>query len=75
MAGLSMGGMQSFMTVLGNLDKFAYLGGFSGSSGGRGASTQKPPISVRRCCLVQQKNECAVFGNRLRGRAGHEEFQ
>src|SRR4051812_15040807 len=33
MAGLSMGGMQSFQTVLGNLDKFAYLGGFSGSSG------------------------------------------
>jgi enterochelin esterase-like enzyme len=36
MAGLSMGGMQSFQTVLGNLDKFAYLGGFSGSSGARG---------------------------------------
>jgi len=36
MAGLSMGGMQSFMTVLGNLDKLACLGGFSGSSGGRG---------------------------------------
>lgn len=35
MAGLSMGGMQSFQTVLANLDKFAYLGGFSGSSGGR----------------------------------------
>ena len=26
--------MQSFLTVLPNLDKFAYLGGFSGSSGG-----------------------------------------
>lgn len=36
MAGLSMGGMQSFQTVLANVDKFAYLGGFSGSSGGRG---------------------------------------
>jgi enterochelin esterase family protein len=34
MAGLSMGGMQSFLTVLPNLDKFAYLGGFSGNSGG-----------------------------------------
>jgi enterochelin esterase-like enzyme len=33
MAGLSMGGMQSFLTVLPNLDKFAYLGGFSGNSG------------------------------------------
>jgi len=41
MAGLSMGGMQSFMTVLGNLDKFAYLGGFSGSSGGRGGFDPK----------------------------------
>lgn len=41
MAGLSMGGMQSFMTVLGNVDRFAYLGGFSGSSGGRGAFDPK----------------------------------
>jgi enterochelin esterase-like enzyme len=41
MAGLSMGGMQSFMTVLGNVDKFAYLGGFSGSSGGRGGFDPK----------------------------------
>ena len=41
MAGLSMGGMQSFMTVLGNLDRFAYLGGFSGSSGGRGGFDPK----------------------------------
>ena len=29
------GAVQSFMTVLSNMDKFAYLGGFSGSSGGR----------------------------------------
>src|SRR5579884_2668598 len=36
MAGLSMGGAQTFMTALHNLDKFAYLGGFSGSCGGRG---------------------------------------
>lgn len=36
MAGLSMGGMQTFRTALQNLDKFAYIGGFSGSSGGRG---------------------------------------
>jgi enterochelin esterase-like enzyme len=35
MAGLSMGGMQTFLTTLANLDKFAYIGGFSGSSGGR----------------------------------------
>ena len=41
MAGLSMGGMQSFQTVLGNVDKFAYLGGFSGSSGSRGGFDPK----------------------------------
>ena len=35
MAGLSMGGMQTFMTTLANLDKFAYIGGFSGSTGWR----------------------------------------
>jgi enterochelin esterase family protein len=38
MAGLSMGGMQTFLTTLSNLDKFAYIGGFSGSTGGRGGS-------------------------------------
>jgi len=41
MAGLSMGGMQTFGTALANLDKFAYLGGFSGSSGGRGGFDPK----------------------------------
>jgi enterochelin esterase family protein len=41
MAGLSMGGMQTFTTVLANLDKFAYIGGFSGSSGGRGGFDSK----------------------------------
>jgi enterochelin esterase-like enzyme len=41
MAGLSMGGMQTFTTALNNLDRFAYLGGFSGSCGGRGAFDPK----------------------------------
>ena len=41
MAGLSMGGGQSFATALQNLDKFAYLGGFSGSCGGRGGFDPK----------------------------------
>jgi enterochelin esterase family protein len=35
MAGLSMGGAQTFKTGLQHLDKFAYLGGFSGSCAGR----------------------------------------
>lgn len=38
MAGLSMGGMQTFLTTLSHLDQFAYIGGFSGSTGGRGAA-------------------------------------
>ena len=38
MAGLSMGGMQTFLTTLANLDQFAYIGGFSGSTGGRGGA-------------------------------------
>lgn len=38
MAGLSMGGMQTFLTTLSNLDKFAYIGGFSGSTGGFGGT-------------------------------------
>jgi enterochelin esterase family protein len=41
MAGLSMGGMQTFTTALSNLDRFAYIGGFSGSSGGRGGFDPK----------------------------------
>ena len=31
MAGLSMGGFQSFQIAMSNLDKFAYVGGFSGA--------------------------------------------
>jgi enterochelin esterase family protein len=40
MAGLSMGGGQTFSTALGNLDRFAYIGGFSGGAG-RGAFDPK----------------------------------
>ena len=36
MAGLSLGGMTTYVTALANLDKFAYIGGFSGSTGGFG---------------------------------------
>ena len=34
MAGLSMGGMHTFQTVLNNLDKFGWMGAFSGAGGG-----------------------------------------
>ena len=33
MAGLSMGGMQTFQITLNNLDLFSYIGGFSGGLG------------------------------------------
>ena len=36
MAGLSMGGMQTFQIALKHLDKFAYIGGFSGAGDGMG---------------------------------------
>jgi S-formylglutathione hydrolase FrmB len=38
MAGLPMGGFQTFNTGLEHLDKFAYLGGFSGNCSGFGRS-------------------------------------
>ena len=41
LAGLSMGGMPTFTTALGNLDHFAYIGGFSGRSGRRGGFDPK----------------------------------
>jgi enterochelin esterase family protein len=41
MAGLSMGGGQTFTITLANLDKFSYIGGFSGGGGGRGAFDAK----------------------------------
>lgn len=36
MAGLSMGGMQTFQITMKHLDKFSYIGGFSGAGGGMG---------------------------------------
>lgn len=42
MAGLSMGGMQTFTTGLQNLDKFAYLGGLSGNCGSFGGGPFDP---------------------------------
>ena len=38
MAGLSMGGMQTFQVTLNNLDLFSYIGGFSGAAGGMATS-------------------------------------
>ncbi len=42
MAGLSMGGAQTFQITLNHLDLFAYIGGFSGADGGFGGSAFDP---------------------------------
>jgi enterochelin esterase-like enzyme len=42
MAGLSMGGMQTFQITLKHLDLFAYVGGFSGAGGGFGGAPFDP---------------------------------
>ena len=67
MAGLSMGGAQTFTTVLGNLDKFAYLGGFSGNCGGfgRGEHVRSEDDLQRRLCRtgrLQQKIKVLFLG-------------
>ena len=46
MAGLSMGGAQTFATTLTNLDKFAYIGGFSGNCGGFGRGNDAPDMTT-----------------------------
>ena len=46
MAGLSMGGAQTFATTLANLDKFAYIGGFSGNCGGFGRGNDAPDFKT-----------------------------
>jgi len=43
MAGLSMGGWNTFEMVLRNLDKFAYIGGFSGVPGGNSLEWRVDP--------------------------------
>ena len=46
MAGLSMGGAQTFATTLTNLDKFAYIGGFSGNCSGFGRGNDAPDLKT-----------------------------
>jgi enterochelin esterase-like enzyme len=41
MAGLSMGGMQTFQVTLNHLDLFSYIGGFSGAAGAQMLGEQK----------------------------------
>lgn len=46
MAGLSMGGMQTFQITLRHLDLFSYIGGFSGAGGLQMMSGEKPDWKV-----------------------------
>jgi enterochelin esterase family protein len=46
MAGLSMGGMEAFQVTLHHLDKFAYIGGFSGA-GGRFGPPGAAPLDLK----------------------------
>ena len=46
MAGLSMGGMQTFMVTFNHLDLFSYIGGFSGAGGMTMRDGPKPDIKT-----------------------------
>ncbi len=46
MAGLSMGGMQTFMVTFNHLDMFSYIGGFSGAGGMMMPGGAKPDIKT-----------------------------
>ena len=76
MAGLSMGGMQTFNIALSHLDTFAYLGGFSGAGGGFGGGTFDPKTSHNGVMA-----EADAFNKRVRlmwlgiGSAESERFQ
>jgi enterochelin esterase-like enzyme len=63
MAGLSMGGAQTFGTVLENLDKFAYMGGFSGSCGGFGRGGDA--LDVKTICGGAFADP-AAFNNKIK---------
>ena len=65
MAGLSMGGMQTFQITLKHLDLFSYIGGFSGGGGGFGGGTVRPEDGPRRRDgrrrRVQQEGEASLW--------------
>jgi enterochelin esterase-like enzyme len=46
MAGLSMGGMQTFQVTFDHLDLFSYIGGFSGAGGMMMRSSEKPDLKT-----------------------------
>jgi enterochelin esterase family protein len=72
------GGAQTFGTAIEHLDKFAYIGGFSGNSGvGRGGFDPKTANggAYADAAVFQQEGEAAVSLDWLRGRTRNEELQ
>ena len=68
--------MQSFLTVLPNLDKFAYLGGFSGNSGRLGG-IRSEDLQRRRFAApaaFNKKIKVLFLGDRFRGRPATKNF-
>jgi enterochelin esterase-like enzyme len=62
MAGLSMGGWQTFETVLRHLEKFAYIGGFSGVPAGNSLERRVDPETDYDGVL----NDAASFNKRVK---------
>jgi len=60
-AGLSMGGAQAFFIALRNLDKFAWIGGFSGAGGGFSGSP--PDIKTMHNGVMA---DAAAFNSKVR---------
>ena len=74
MAGLSMGGLQTFQITLNHLDLFSHIGGFSGAGGlgGRRRSTPRPtstaPSPIRR--RSPRRCGCSGWASARRSRSG-----
>jgi enterochelin esterase family protein len=61
MAGLSMGGMQTFQITLKHLDLFSYIGGFSGAGGGMATS----PLDLKTA-FGGALSDAAAFNKKVR---------
>ena len=66
MAGLSMGGMQTFQITLNHLDLFSYIGGFSGAGGlqmiASRSRTGRPPTTASSPTRPRSRRRCACCG-------------
>ena len=67
MAGLSMGGMQTFQVTFNHLDLFSYIGGFSGAPTSlpraTTRSTRKRPSTVQWPTRPRLQNACIFCGS------------